>query len=98
MIKPHDLNESCRFYAHVVGCSLDLPARALVQNIVQFNGYFSCSYCEEQGVSLPTEGGGYVHSIPYNKELPKGTLRTKEKTIEYAKEAIATQSVVSACF
>ena len=34
--------------------TLDLPAKALVLNMKQFNGEFGCSYCEDRGEPRPT--------------------------------------------
>ena len=35
-------------------CSVDLPARALVLNMKQFNGRYGCCYCEDKGVLRST--------------------------------------------
>ena len=32
--------------------TVDLPARAIVANIVQFNGYWGCCHCLQKGKSL----------------------------------------------
>lgn len=37
------------FKFHVTHASLDLPAKAVVQNITQYNGYNACSYCKHPG-------------------------------------------------
>ena len=34
-------------------CCVDLPARALVLNMKQYNGKFGCSFCEDEGKTLP---------------------------------------------
>lgn len=39
----------------ITHCSLDLPARAMVQAMTQFNGYCSCPYCLHPGISVPNE-------------------------------------------
>lgn len=83
-----------QMFAHVVGSTCDLPARAIVQNIIQFNGAYGCTYCEEPGVNVRTSSGGNVHTIPFHHESPKGTLRTKESTAQNALEAIQQQTVV----
>ena len=31
--------------------SLDLPARAIITNMKQFNGEHSCIYCEQEGTT-----------------------------------------------
>ena len=35
--------------ARLLMCSVDLPARASVLNMKQFNGKFGCSQCEDEG-------------------------------------------------
>ena len=36
--------------AFVIGGTCDLPAKCLVQNMTQFNGYFGCGKCKFKGV------------------------------------------------
>lgn len=81
-------------YAHVIGCVCDLPARALVQNCMQFNGAYGCSFCEQPGTNLRTAAGGNVHIYPYDCQSPKGPARTQEKAVQYAMEAVQQKSVV----
>lgn len=52
--------------------SMDLPARASVQQIKQFNGYFSCIYCEKKGEK--TSKG-----IRYTKSSTESKLREHKK-------------------
>ncbi|CAN7988266.1 unnamed protein product [Ixodes hexagonus] len=40
--KPDDCGVSA---VYCLCCSADSPARALMQNMVQYNGYFGCSWC-----------------------------------------------------
>ena len=35
--------------ARLLMCSVDLPARAFVLNMKQFNGKYGCSQCEDEG-------------------------------------------------
>ena len=35
-------------HAALVACTCDLPARAMVMNMVQFNGYYWYSYCMQK--------------------------------------------------
>ena len=37
----------CR--AVLIACTCDLPARALVMNFVQYNGFYGCSHCLQKG-------------------------------------------------
>ena len=81
--------------AHVICCTCDLPAKALVQNILQFNGAYGCGFCEQPGKNLRTANGGNVRIFPYQHESPKGELRTAAACVNYAEEAVETNSVVS---
>jgi hypothetical protein len=81
--------------AHVICCTCDLPGKALVQNILQFNGAYGCGFCEQPGKNLRTENNGNVRIFPYQTESPKGEQRTADACIQYAKEAVETNSVVN---
>ena len=81
--------------AHVICCSCDLPAKALVQNFVQYNGEYGCGFCEQPGRSLRTDNGGTVRVFPYLVDSPKGERRTTTVCADYyAKEAVESNSVV----
>ena len=57
--------------AHVICGTCDLPAKALVLNMMQFNGTCGCGFCEQSGKSLRTENNGNVRVFPYQIESPK---------------------------
>lgn len=63
----------------------DLPAKCIVLEEIQFNGFSGCSYCVEEGKSVKAkEGGkGQVHVYPFNDQSNTGhaELRTHEGTI-----------------
>ena len=72
----------------IVCCTCDLPARASVQNFVQFNGLHGCYYSELPGKTVTTKNGGHVHAFPYNLECPKGPPpRSQQTCLQYAREA-----------
>lgn len=91
---PPALETPIRVNAFVIASALDLPARALVLNFTQFNGFNGCSFCEQPGCSFGTSKGGHVHVYPYIKELPAGPPRTHQQCCEYSKEASAQQLTV----
>ena len=66
----------------------DLPAKCLVCNTVQFNGFYGCSKCKQPGESVRTDKGGTVLSFPFSQNNPKGPPRTHQGNIEDAKEAV----------
>ena len=55
----------------------DLPAKCLVLNSVQFNGYYGCSKCLQPGITWNTSARGHVHVYPYDVSDPSGPKRTK---------------------
>lgn len=66
----------------------------MIQNFIQFNGFYGCCSCEQPGKTVQTTNGGHVHTFPYLKDSPKGPARTKEACLQYAVEAVAQHSVV----
>lgn len=45
-------NRAYVFNVSISCTTLDAPAKAVVQNIIQFNVFSSCSYCEHPGTSI----------------------------------------------
>lgn len=81
--KPLPLQEPCNF-----------PAKALVLNIVQFNGQFGCLKCEQPGQTVKTGERGHVHAFPFQKTDPKGPPRTHKGFVDNAKMAYDSNSIV----
>ncbi|KAE8738723.1 hypothetical protein FOCC_FOCC015789 [Frankliniella occidentalis] len=69
--------------------TLDAPARAIVQNIVQFSGFFSCNICEIEGEHVKSGRGGKV-VFPNEDDV---VLRTKE-AMEDQTESVLNNGVV----
>ncbi|XP_044164670.1 uncharacterized protein LOC114974471 [Acropora millepora] len=68
----------------------DAPAKCLMQNFVQFNGFNGCPYCMEPGKTVKTSARGHTHAYPFNRGNPlKGyeTERTHENTLQHAYDA-----------
>ena len=60
-----------RVHAMLMICSLDLPAKAALLNMKQYNGANGCSACDAPGKTFP---GCHLHRFwPFDQE---GTLRT----------------------
>ena len=93
-IDPPGIGKPLTMTVHVIACSCDLPAKALVQNFMQFNGFFGCGFCEQSGTSIRTDSGGTVLAFLYDNHLPKGPSRTQQKCIQYAQDAIKRCSSV----
>ena len=68
----------------------DAPAKCLLQNFVQYNGFSGCPYCTEQGKSLNTSAKGHTHAYPFNRNNPLkgyGTECTYANTLQHAYDA-----------
>lgn len=70
--------------------SCDLPAKAIVYNMKQYNGEYGCSHCLQSGKRLTLDTGGSVHVYPYIQNDPIGPKRTEEQARRYAHEAVTT--------
>ena len=71
-------------------CSVDLPARALITNMKQWNGINGCLYCEDRGVTI---GGDHLHRYwPYQ---PSSTSRSRASLLSNAEMAVITGNAVN---
>ena len=53
----------------LLACSVDLPARAMISNMKQWNGANGCLYCEEEGSTIGTD---HLHRYwPYKPATPR---------------------------
>lgn len=69
----------------------DLPAKCLVCNTVQYNGFYGCFKCKQVGQTVKTgKKGGHVHAFPFDFDNPKGPKCTHTETLEESHQA-ATQ-------
>jgi len=71
-IRINNVQTSC--VLKMLCCSVDSVARAIIQNRVQFNGYFGCSYCYHPGL--------YLSAIRYPFEYEESELRTHESHLQ----------------
>ncbi|CAL1281899.1 unnamed protein product [Larinioides sclopetarius] len=62
-------------------------ARCKLQNIIQFNGYYGCSWCEHKGVSVD-KGHGRVMSYTLQGRNDNAALRTQSTFFNAAKQAV----------
>lgn len=69
--------------------SADLPAKALVLNMNNFNGNCGCSRCKQPGKTHRVSARGHVHVYPYQVEDPCGPPRTHDETKNiHARQAV----------
>lgn len=70
--------------------TMDAPAKCLMQNFVQYNGFSGCPYCLDQGTTVKTSAKGHTHAYPFDRENPSkgyGTEQTHENTMQHAYDA-----------
>ena len=87
----HGLAEKSRGIA--LSGSMDLPAKADVQQFAHHNGHCGCPFCLNPGVSVATEGfkkTGHVHVYPCGTH----PLRSTSHTIDAARKACVSGSPV----
>jgi len=72
-------------YVGATLCICDAPARAMVQNFMQYNGQFGCGFCYHEGKHVK-KGDGFARVYPMTAEIPE--KRTHEHTIELATLAV----------
>lgn len=71
--------------------SVDLPARAILMNMKQFNGEYSCLYCEDPGSTIPRN---HLHRFWPNTSQEHVSC-THESLMLNAEEAIRKGTAVS---
>lgn len=69
--------------------SMDLPARAIVTNLKQYNGAFGCLYCNHPG--FPKVDNPRSRCWPYTE----CTIRSEAEIFECAEKAVETGDAVS---
>ncbi|XP_070393260.1 uncharacterized protein [Dermacentor albipictus] len=69
------------FKAYCICCAVDSVARAPMQGVTQFNGYFGCNWCLQKG----ERAGG---STKYPVESVNSSERTESQMLEDMQEAV----------
>lgn len=74
----------------------DLPARAGVLEQVTYVGHDSCSFCDEHGEVVKTNGRGHVMTFPF-RNTPSGHAEPRDAVDvkAHAHEALETNATVS---
>lgn len=85
-------NFTCR--AILLCGTSDLPAKAMVYNMHQYNGQYGCSHCLQSGKQIHTGQRGSVHIYPYNNSDPNGPMRTPVQIDMHSREAVASGKLV----
>ena len=83
-----DGKQTCK--ACLLLCSADLPARATVLNMRQFNGQHGCSQCEDEG--QPRARSHLQRNWPYHTT---SSLRTHSSIMANVRDCVAHNEPVS---
>ncbi|XP_060607195.1 uncharacterized protein LOC132759444 [Ruditapes philippinarum] len=78
--------ENWNVYMNVIGITLDLPAKAGVLNMTQFNGLEACITCEEPGLVV-RQGRGHSRCYPYRPTSSRFPERSVEGVLESMESA-----------
>ena len=90
-----DRNEPVNIKPFVICFTADLPAKAAVLNMMQFNGFYGCSFCEQPGETVHSSLRGHVHAFPIIPEDPNGPRREHDKAVLQAELALQVNKPVS---
>ena len=82
-----DTTSSFKCHARLLCGTSDLPAKAMVLNMMQFNGQHGCAHCTQSGEQFSTGERGTVHVYPYIPNNPAGPERNSENLEKDAREA-----------
>ena len=93
-----DITDSFKCHARLLCGTYDLPAKAMVLNMMQFNGQFGwqcgCAHCTQSSKQFSTGERGTVHVYPYIQNSP-GDPKCNSKNLERnAQEAIDRDELV----
>lgn len=64
--------------AKLLCCVFDLPARAMALNLIQWNGHYGCTYCEDEGTQK-SHVRLYLPDDEHNSRSEKDILKYAEK-------------------
>ena len=76
----------------VLAGTSDLPAKSLILNIRQFNGFNGCPRCLQSGETLKLGPRSHTHIYHFSETNPSGLLRTKESIQEDMMKTFSTGS------
>ena len=88
LVENPDTKELRTVRAYTICFTADLPARASVQNMVQYNGFYGCSFCEQPGETVKTSLRGHVHTFQFDASNPGGPSRKHDVVITHAIQAL----------
>ena len=79
----------------LIAGTCDLPAKSLVLNFRQFNGFYGCPKCLQPGKTLTLGPRSHTHVYPYDTSDPSGPLRSQKQTIEDIQHYMSTGNIIN---
>lgn len=67
-INVRNKNQQFNFIPFVTHCCCDLPAKALVQEMIQFNGFNACGFCYHPGTSVQKKSKKKSSTVRYIRQ------------------------------
>lgn len=95
LVESPDVSGFFKCCAILLSNTRDLPAKALVPNMVNHNGFYSCPKCTQPG-KITSIVRGHVHTFLYSSTDPTGPLRTVRRVEKDAKLAMQKCTTVNA--
>jgi hypothetical protein len=89
--------KSFTFKLYLTQCSLDMPAKASIMNMLQYNGYNGCPICLHPGKLIPNKkkrGSTVRYTYPHNVY----ELRETQKTLEILESFVENENRVEYCY
>eukprot|EP00111_Clytia_hemisphaerica_P019526 TCONS_00057559-protein len=91
------INDKVTLKGMILCGTCDMPAKASVLNMCQFNAFYGCPKCTQRGETVMTESGGNVRSFPFKPENPEGPSRTHIETVQHAKNVLESTKKEPIC-
>lgn len=82
-------NEKLNLLPLVTHCSCDLPAKSMVQELIQYNGFNACGYCMHPGVSIKNNSVNKSSTVRYTRQENENiNLRSHEDMLRIMKQIV----------
>ena len=95
LVKVHGMTKPMTCKVIVLAGTCDLPAKSLILNIKQFNGFYGCPRCLHPGETFKLGPRSHTHVYPFQEHDPYGPPRTHEGMREDMKKTVETDKSVN---
>lgn len=84
-IEIYSQNKIHKFKIFLTHCSADMPAKAAIMNMMQYNGYDACAMCLHPGKSIPNikSGSTVRYTFPHNVYGMRNTEEIQETMLTF---------------